>query len=96
MSAAHFSDSASNGPGWGPPYLLYLGNAPDDLAAKTARGLACWRPEWCVGQFRGSACRTTIGLPDMNFEQAVAAGARTMIVGVALLLLFVVLPLVRR
>ena len=24
---------------WGPPYLLYLGNARDDLAAKTAPGL---------------------------------------------------------
>ena len=32
---------------WGPPYLLYLGNAQDDLAAKTARGLAYWRPAWC-------------------------------------------------
>ncbi|MFT3756369.1 MAG: DUF1611 domain-containing protein [Pseudoxanthomonas sp.] len=68
---------------WGPPYLLYLGNAPDDLAAKTARGLAHWRPEWCLGQFRGSQCRTTIGIPDMDFEQAVAAGVNTMIVGVA-------------
>ncbi|MFT4196399.1 MAG: DUF1611 domain-containing protein [Pseudoxanthomonas sp.] len=70
-------------PDWGPPYLLYLGNAPDDLAAKTARGLAYWRPAWCVGQFRGSDCRTSIGLPDLDFAQAVAAGANTMIVGVA-------------
>ncbi|HZW19476.1 MAG TPA: N-acetyltransferase DgcN [Luteimonas sp.] len=69
--------------GWPPPYLLYLGNAPDHLAAKTARGLAQWRPQWCVGQFRGPDCRTTLGLPDMGFEEAVAAGANTMIVGVA-------------
>src|SRR3546814_7294002 len=68
---------------WPPPYLLYLGNARDHLAAKTACGLAYWRPPWCVGQFRGSDCKTTLGLPDLGFAQAVAAGAHTMIVGVA-------------
>lgn len=68
---------------WSPPYLLYLGNAPDHLAAKTARGLAYWRPQLCVGQFRGSECKTTLDLPDMDFEQAARAGAKTMIVGVA-------------
>ncbi|MFT4257987.1 MAG: DUF1611 domain-containing protein [Pseudoxanthomonas sp.] len=88
MLPLHMERSAPASPatqvtGWGPPYLLYLGNAPDDLAAKTARGLAHWRPEWCVGQFRGSECRTSIGLPDLDFAQAVAAGANTMIVGVA-------------
>ncbi|KAB8196203.1 DUF1611 domain-containing protein [Lysobacter maris] len=69
--------------GWGPPYLLYLGNAHDELAAKTARGLAHWRPQWCIGQHRRSGCRTTVGLADMDFAQARANGANTMIVGVA-------------
>ncbi|KRG70195.1 EBNA-1 nuclear protein [Pseudoxanthomonas dokdonensis] len=68
---------------WAPPYLLYLGNARDDLAAKTARGLAYWRPQWCVGQLRGSQCRTSVGLTDMDARQARLAGANTMIVGVA-------------
>ena len=68
---------------WDPPYLLYLGNAPDDLAAKTARGVAFWRPERCIGQLRGDACKTTIGLPDMDIATAAAQGARTLIVGVA-------------
>ncbi|HRN60893.1 MAG TPA: DUF1611 domain-containing protein [Luteimonas sp.] len=68
---------------WPPPFLLYLGNAPDDLAAKTARGLVQFRPEWCVGQFRGPECRTSVGVPDMDFAQARAAGANGMIVGVA-------------
>ena len=73
----------ANASHWPPPFLLYLGNAPDDLAAKTARGLAQWRPEWCVGQFRDSDCKTSVGVPDMDFVQARAAGANTMIVGVA-------------
>jgi uncharacterized NAD-dependent epimerase/dehydratase family protein len=68
---------------WDAPYLLYLGNAPDALAAKTARGVAHWRPELCIGQLSGSACKTTIGLPEMDIASAAAAGAKTLIVGVA-------------
>ena len=70
-------------PRWPPPFLLYLGKAPDDLAAKTARGLVQFRPQWCVGQFRDAGCKTSVHVPDMTFAQARAAGARTMIVGVA-------------
>jgi uncharacterized NAD-dependent epimerase/dehydratase family protein len=81
MSAA--IPEALNASSWPPPFLLYIGNAPDDLAAKTARGLVQFRPEWCVGQYRGPQCKTTVGVPDMDFAQAKAAGANTMIVGVA-------------
>lgn len=79
------SDSATDltSSRWPPPFLLYLGNASDDLAAKTARGLVQFRPEWCVGQYRGPACATSVGVPDMDFAEARAAGANTMIVGVA-------------
>lgn len=65
------------------PYLLFLGDAQDDLAAKTAAGIAQWRPEWCVGQLRLPGCQTTLGLPDMTLEEAREAGARTLVVGVA-------------
>jgi len=74
------SADASN---WPPPFLLYLGNAPDELSGKTARGLVQFRRQWCVAQFRGPDCRATIDLPEMGFAQARAAGANTMIVGVA-------------
>lgn len=84
MSALHPPPHPSGAAaGWGPPYLLYLGNARDDLAAKTARGLAYWRPSWCIGQFRGPACKTTVGLPDLDFAAARRAGADTLILGVA-------------
>lgn len=68
---------------WGPPYLLYLGNAQDALAIKTARGLAYWRPDWCLGQLRDKACELTLGLRDLSVVQAKAAGANTMVVGTA-------------
>ncbi len=68
---------------WGPPYLLYLGNPADELAIKTARGVAHWRPEWCVGQYRSPACKLSLGLPDLGMAEARAAGAKTMLVGTA-------------
>ncbi len=65
------------------PYLMFLGDAPDQLAAKTAQGVAHWRPEWCVGQLRMPGCKADLKLPDMTLEQAKAAGVKTVIVGVA-------------
>lgn len=65
------------------PYLLFLGDAPDQLAAKVAQGIRDWRPEASVGQFRMEGCQADLGLPDMTVAEAVAAGARTLVVGVA-------------
>ncbi|MFQ5775575.1 MAG: N-acetyltransferase DgcN [Kiloniellaceae bacterium] len=65
------------------PYLLFLGDAADQLAAKTAQGIAHWRPHWCLGQFRLPGCNADLGLRDMALEEAAEAGARTVIVGVA-------------
>ena len=65
------------------PYLMFLGDAPDQLAAKTAQGVAHWRPEWCLGQIRLDDCHADLGLPDMTIDEAAAQGARTLIVGVA-------------
>ena len=65
------------------PYLLYLGAATDPLAVKTARGVAEWRSELCLGQRRLPGCEVTLGLEDMTVGQAAASGARTMIIGEA-------------
>ena len=66
-----------------PPYLLFLGDAADQLAAKTADGVARWRPHWCVGQLRLPGCNADVGQPDLTLEEGRRAGARTVIVGVA-------------
>ena len=66
-----------------PPYLMFLGDAVDQLAAKTANGVAFWRPNWCLGQFRMKGCNADIGLPDMGLEEAAEKGVKTLVVGVA-------------
>ncbi|KAF3920781.1 hypothetical protein ABW20_dc0105299 [Dactylellina cionopaga] len=65
------------------PYLLFLGDAPDLLAAKVAQGIKDWRPEYSLGQLRLPGCNADIKLPDLTVEEAVAKGAKTLIVGVA-------------
>ncbi|MEW4449788.1 N-acetyltransferase DgcN [Qipengyuania sp. JC766] len=63
-------------------YLLYLGNSTDPFGIKTARGLAVFRPELCVGEFRRDKCTLTLDLPRIGYAEAVAAGARTMVLGI--------------
>ena len=65
------------------PYLLFLGDAPDALAAKVAQGIRDWRPEAAVAQLRLPGCRADMGLPEMTVAEAAAAGVRTVVVGVA-------------
>jgi uncharacterized NAD-dependent epimerase/dehydratase family protein len=64
------------------PFLLFLGDAPDQLAAKTATGIADWRPEWCVGQHRLPGCNADTGLNDISITQAAERGAKTLVIGV--------------
>jgi uncharacterized NAD-dependent epimerase/dehydratase family protein len=65
------------------PYLLFLGDAPDPLAAKVAQGIRDWRPEFALGQYRMAGCKADMKLPDMDLAEAHAAGARTLVIGVA-------------
>lgn len=65
------------------PYLLFLGDAPDQLAAKVAQGIKDWRPENAVGQFRMEGCKADVGLQDMTLQEAKEAGAKTVVIGVA-------------
>ena len=65
------------------PYLLYLGDVHDQLAAKTSAGVAYWRPEACIGQFRLPGCKADLGLADLTMEEAAKRGAKTVIVGIA-------------
>ncbi len=65
------------------PYLLFLGDAPDPLAAKVAQGIKDWRPDFALGQYRMEGCKADMGLPDMTLTEAKAAGCKTLVIGVA-------------
>lgn len=65
------------------PYLLFLGNAPDELAAKTAFGVYDWCQDACVGQVRLEGCVPKLELPEMSMQQGAAAGAKTLVIGAA-------------
>ena len=65
------------------PYLLFLGDAPDQLAAKVAQGIKDWRHGNAVGQFRMDGCGADLGIADMTLEDGLAAGAKTLVIGVA-------------
>lgn len=64
-----------------PPYLIYLGDAKDRLAAKTGQGIVDWRSDWAIGQLRLPGCNADLGIADMTVEAAVAAGAKTFVIG---------------
>mgnify|MGYP002378131960 CR=1 FL=1 len=61
------------------PYLLFLGNVHDQLAAKTAQGIVDWRRDWCVGQLRLEGCKADTGLKDVSIAQGAKAGAKTLL-----------------
>ncbi len=65
------------------PYLLFLGDAPDPLAAKVAQGIRDWRPEHALGQLRLGGCKADMRIPDMTLEEGLQEGARTLVIGVA-------------
>ncbi len=60
------------------PYLLFLGDAADSLAAKVAQGIKTWRPEYCVGQLSLEGCNADVGLEEMTVAQAAKEGAKTL------------------
>ena len=65
------------------PYLLFLGDITEPGYAKTALGLRDWARERCVGEYVLSNGSVTTGLAAMTPIEANAAGARSLLIGVA-------------
>ena len=65
------------------PYLLFVGDEVNDSNAKTAFGVRQWRPEACTGQWNLPGGKVDIGLPRLTPAEAVARGARSLLIGVA-------------
>ncbi len=65
------------------PYLLFLGDAQDLLSIKGCTGVKIWRPEKAVAQLRLEGCNQDLDIPDMTPREAIEAGCKTMVLGVA-------------
>jgi uncharacterized NAD-dependent epimerase/dehydratase family protein len=65
------------------PYLIFVGDAPESAYTKTAQGVRQWAPDDCVGQWRLAPGAIDLGLPEMAPAAAYAAGARSMLIGIA-------------
>jgi len=65
------------------PYLILIGEEDDATYAKTGLGIVQWRPELVAGQIRFPGCTVDLGVPDMTIEEAIAAGVKSLVIGVA-------------
>lgn len=65
------------------PYLIFLGSAQSNVDAKTGFGIRDWRPDACIAQWQLPGCAVDLGLTPMTPEAAIAAGAQSLLIGVA-------------
>lgn len=65
------------------PYLLFLGDVAEPSFAKTAFGLAHWASDRCVGELAVGGSSLSVGLTPMTPAEAVAAGGKALVIGVA-------------
>jgi uncharacterized NAD-dependent epimerase/dehydratase family protein len=65
------------------PYLLFIGDATDQLSIKMARGVSDWRPELCIGEYAVTGCKVSTGIEKLNIKQAAEKGAKSFILGFA-------------
>jgi uncharacterized NAD-dependent epimerase/dehydratase family protein len=66
------------------PYLLFVGDAENKIQAKTATGIAYFKPEKCVGYIKSAESPVVFdNLPELSLADAKAKGAKTLILGLA-------------
>ena len=65
------------------PYLIFIGDVDSTTYAKTGLGLVQWCREQIAGQLRFTGNELDLGVPDMSVAQAIEAGAKSLIIGVA-------------
>jgi len=65
------------------PYLIFFGDERARMHAKTGLGITFWAPDRCAGQMKFPECPVESGLPNLSVAEALNAGIRTVIIGVA-------------
>lgn len=65
------------------PYLIFVGDAEDEVVAKTGLGIVQWRPDNCLAKLTLPGCAVGLDLPEMSPNEAASKGARTLVIGIA-------------
>jgi uncharacterized NAD-dependent epimerase/dehydratase family protein len=65
------------------PYLVFIGNAPSIVNAKTAFGVVDWCPDDVLGELAFPGTAVSTGKPALDIAAAAAAGARSLLIGIA-------------
>lgn len=65
------------------PYLILVGDNDDPTYAKTGLGIVHWRPDLVAGQLRFSGSNVDLGVPDLTVSEAIEAGVKSLVIGVA-------------
>lgn len=65
------------------PYLIFLGAERSPAMAKTGFGIRDWMKDEALAQWGAPEGHIDLGLPEMTPEEAYAAGARSLLIGVA-------------
>jgi uncharacterized NAD-dependent epimerase/dehydratase family protein len=65
------------------PYLIFTGDVDNLTYAKTGAGIVQWRPDLVAGQIRFENNPLDLGVPDMSLDEAVTAGVKSLVIGVA-------------
>ena len=65
------------------PYVIFLGDTQNPLDAKTALGLVDWCIDDCVAQISMPGCKIDLNLPELTPSEAAAAGAKSIVIGIA-------------
>jgi uncharacterized NAD-dependent epimerase/dehydratase family protein len=67
------------------PYLIFLGSETNPTYAKTGAGIVQWQPERCLGQFNLPEGTVDLGLPQLSIAEAAARGAKSLVIGTAVI-----------
>jgi uncharacterized NAD-dependent epimerase/dehydratase family protein len=65
------------------PYLVFIGDAEDEVVAKTGLGILQWRRNDCLAKLTLPGCGVSADLPEMTASDAAKKGAQTLVIGIA-------------
>jgi len=63
------------------PYILFLGDATEQMSIKLATSISYWRPDLAIAEIALDACTVSTSLPKMDLISAKEQGVKTFVLG---------------